>query len=137
MTQSPILTGCDVLPPLELDASRQSKPKSQNGTNRRDTTDISARTGNRFIELNSFVDLTLRKVGGTAAKVWMILWRDTKPNGLAMTSQADLAKRAGVSVRSVYTALKVLESIGLLTPVRKGRIGTGASVYRVSPLAKP
>lgn len=136
MTSSSILAGCDVLPPLEQDASPQTKPDSRGEITRRDTTRISARTVNRFTELNSFVDVTLRKLGGTAAKIWMILWRDTKPNGLAVTSQTDLAKRAGVSVRTVYTALKVLESIGLLTPVRKGRIGTGASVYRVSPLAK-
>jgi DNA-binding MarR family transcriptional regulator len=136
MTQSPILTGCEVLAPLEQDASHLTKPDSRGGISRRDTTRTSARTRNRFIELNSFVDVTLRKLGGAVPKIWIILWRDTKPNGLAVTSQTDLAKRAGVSVRTVYSALKSLESMGLLIPVRKGRIGTGASAYRVSPLEK-
>ena len=128
MKEPPVLTGCDVLPPPTSEKCDGPASQRRAGT--------SPLTTNRFFELNSFVDVTLRDLGGTEAKVWMILWRDTKSNGKVATSQTDLAKRAGVSVRSIYTALKTLESKRLLTQIRKGRIGTGASVYRVLPLAK-
>jgi hypothetical protein len=76
----------------------------------------------------------MHKLGGTAVKVWLIIFRDTKPNGLAKVSDADMARRAGVSVRTVWSARQQLQSKGLLQVVRKGRLGAGASVYRVRPL---
>ncbi len=42
--------------------------------------------GGRFGVLNGFVDMTLRCIGPTAAVVWLVLFRDTKPDGLARTS---------------------------------------------------
>jgi len=68
--------------------------------------------------------------------VWPVLFRDTKPDGLARTSQADLARRIGRSVRTVYTALRQLETLGLLMVIRRGRVSVGATVYRVRPLAR-
>jgi hypothetical protein len=92
------------------------------------------RSAGRFEALNSFVDLTLRGLDPTAAVVWLILYRDTKPNGLACTSQSDLSRRAGLSASSVYRALRRLEKLGLVIVVRKGRLNVGASVYRVQPV---
>jgi hypothetical protein len=71
------------------------------------------------------------RVARAELAVWMVLWRDTKPNGLAQTGQADIARRAGVSDRAVRDALRGLALKGLLRVVRRGRIGRGASVYRV------
>ena len=118
-------------PPLEAGpppAGRRAagpKPKRKPG-----------RDGGRFGVLNRFVDVTLRGIGPTAAAVWLVLFRDTKPDGLARTSQADLARRVGRSVRTVYAALRKLESTGLLIVVRRGRLNTGATVYRVRPLVR-
>jgi hypothetical protein len=64
--------------------------------------------------------------------VWLILFRDTKPNGRANTSQGDLARRAGVCPRTVRTALRTLIATGLLRVVRRGNVNQGASVYAVS-----
>jgi len=61
----------------------------------------------------------------------LILYRDTKPDGLATTSQDDIARRAGVSVRTVYTALRRLEHLGLLQVVYQGGLNRGVSVYRL------
>src|SRR5262245_1848166 len=54
--------------------------------------------------------------------VWLILWRDTKPSGLAKTSQMSMARRAGVSDRSIRAALRGLEHKGLITVVRRGSL---------------
>jgi predicted DNA-binding transcriptional regulator len=90
-----------------------------------------ADSGSRFGMLNRFVDLTLRRIDATAAVVWLVLFRDTKPDGLVRTGQADLARRIGLSDRTVRTALRQLERLGLLVVVKRGRLGIGATVYRV------
>ena len=85
------------------------------------------RSGGRFAEINGFVDCTLAKLTPSAVAVWLILWRDTKPNGLARTGQADLARRAGVTERAVRKALVELIAAKLLKVVRRGRVGSDAS----------
>ncbi|MFQ5807588.1 MAG: helix-turn-helix domain-containing protein [Phycisphaerae bacterium] len=124
-----ILEGADVLPALEpagglprRTAKPSKRPKGKCGAG-------------RFGVLNAFVDVTLRELDRTAAAVWLVLFRDTKPNGLACTSQTDIARRAGVSVRTVYRALRRLVRLGLLVVVRKGRLNVGASVYRLRATA--
>jgi hypothetical protein len=66
---------------------------------------------------------------------WLILWRDSKPDGLATTSQASIARRAGVTDRAVRGAVKRLLALGLLTVLRRGSLRRGPSAYRVHPLA--
>jgi hypothetical protein len=121
MTTKPaILEGCSVLPAMEpIPPKRTRKGKAQSG---------------RFATLNAFVDVSMRGLGGSAVMVWLILFRDTKPDGLARTSHADLARRAGVTVRTITTLRGELEQAGLIEVVRRGRLGKGASVYRVFPL---
>lgn len=88
--------------------------------------------GERFTKLNSFVDATLAELSGAEAKVWLILFRDTKAKtGTARTGQADIARRAGLSVRSVKNAVKSLRDKGLLKVRRRGRVNAGPSVYVV------
>lgn len=85
----------------------------------------------RFEEINGFADASMAALTRSAIAVWLALWRDTKRNGLARTGQQSLADRAGCSGRAVRTAVKELEAAGLLQVVRKGRLGSGPSVYRV------
>jgi hypothetical protein len=85
----------------------------------------------RFALLNAFVDVTLADLTGAEAKVWLILYRDTKANGVARTGQADLARRAGLSVRAVKLALKSLEQRKLVQVIRRGRLNAGPSTYAV------
>lgn len=88
-------------------------------------------SSSRFSEINGFIDYTLANLTPVAAKVWLILWRDTKPNGVARTGQADLARRSGVTERAVRKGLAELAEAGLLKVLRKGRVGAGVSTYRV------
>jgi hypothetical protein len=87
----------------------------------------------RFLCINAFIDATMGGLTPAERSVWFILWRDTKPSGLAETSQASLARRAGVSDRSIRTALRRLERMGLITIIRRGSLRRGASIYRVHP----
>jgi hypothetical protein len=92
---------------------------------------------NRFRVLNDFVDGSMRDVGDAAAKAWFVLYRDTKPDGLARTGQSDMATRMGCSVSTVKRAVRALRARGLVTLVRKGAPGVGPNVYRVQGTPAP
>lgn len=85
----------------------------------------------RFAVLNGFVDAGMGALPRAAALAWICLWRDTKPDGLARTAVADLARRVGVDRSTVLRALPLLVERGLLEVVRRGGLGRGVSVYRV------
>lgn len=119
------IPGCGVLPPLKARAKRPAKgsqaPPARSGAGRWQT-------------LNAFVDATLKVLTGAQAKVWFILFRDTKKDGLVRASDAELARRAGTSPRSVFRARRRLIALGLLEVVRTGGLFKGPSVYRVRAL---
>jgi hypothetical protein len=104
--------------------------KTKGKTSRRKTDD-------RFAVLNAFVDFTMQELSRAEALVWLALFRDTKPEGTAKTSQADLARRAGVNVGTVKRAIAGLRRRGLLTVVFRGSLRRGPSAYRVHPLTNP
>ena len=71
---------------------------------------------------------------GAETKVWLILFRDVKAaTGTARTGQQDIARRAGLSRRGVQVALSKLQAKGRLRVVRRGRLNTGPTAYRVHP----
>lgn len=88
----------------------------------------------RFAALNAFVDMGLADLTGAETKVWLILFRDTKGTGTARTGQADIARRAGLSVRSVKLALRSLTAKGMVRLVHRGRLNVGPSVHTVHPV---
>ena len=133
-TQPPILEACDVLPLMHQGdtngTSHQPKPdaaKAKGKTAHR-------RTGDRFAVVNTFADFTMAGLTRAEIAVWLLLWRDTKPDGLARTSQVDLARRAGVNVRTVKRATVGLHRRGLLVLVHRGSLRQGPSTYRLRPL---
>jgi hypothetical protein len=92
--------------------------------------------GDRFRTLNAFVDAALRDLTRAELAVWLVIFRDVRADvGTATVSQRSIAGRAGLSVRAVQTAVGSLAGRGLLTVARRGRLGSGASVYRVSGVA--
>ena len=129
MSKPPILPGCDVLPPMHAPSlpneERQSKTKEK--TDQRKTAD-------RFAVLNNFVDITLARLAPSESIVWLVLYRDTKPDGTAQTGQADIARRTGLSVRTVGRAITQLVAKGLLQVTYRGRTGRGASKYIIHPI---
>lgn len=85
----------------------------------------------RWGHLNGFVDVTLRDLKPAEVRVWLVLFRDTKPDGTARTGQTDIAERAGLSVRMVKKALKTLVERDIVKVLRRGRLNLGTSVYKV------
>lgn len=127
----PILPGCDVLPPMETGNERTggTSGKAKGLGNRRKAAD-------RFATLNAFADYSLATLDRAEIAVWLLLWRDTKPDGLARTSQADLARRAGISERTARRAVESLRRSGLLTVAYRGGLRRGVSTYRIRPLTR-
>ena len=113
-------------PPMPRPAQRD-KPKGKPIDRRR--------TGDRFNTINTFLDASMAGLRPCERAVWLLLWRDTKRDGLARTSQADLARRAGASIRAVHVAVRELSLRGLLIVVHRGGLSAGPSSYRVVAMA--
>ena len=86
---------------------------------------------NRWATLNYFADVTARTVRPLAALVWFHLFRHAKPDGMVCITQAELSRRIGRTERSIYSALRQLEKVGLLLVVRRGTEKVGPSIYRM------
>jgi hypothetical protein len=130
-TKPPILEGCAVLPPMHQGNGSPRRhqgdsSKAKGKTNHRNTAD-------RFAVLNGFVDFTMQELSRAETLVWLVLYRDTK-DGTARTAQTDIARRAGVNVRTVKRAIADLHRRGLLVLVRRGSLRRGPSTYRIRPL---
>ena len=118
----------DTKPPRRQDikndkGSKTSKPKKK--------------TGSRFSMLNCFIDFTMGGLKPAERAVWLVLFRDTKQNGIAKTSEKDIGRRAGITDRMVRYALQTLEKRGLVKIVHRGRLNHGPSSYRVFGVDKP
>jgi CRP-like cAMP-binding protein len=89
----------------------------------------------RFATLNTFLDfgISAAKLKPAEALVWFMLYRDVKADGTARTGQCDIARRAGLDVRTVRRAIAALQAKGFVAVVRRGRLNAGPSVYRVHP----
>lgn len=130
---APILPGASVLPPMN--GRRPPAPPKQpyaDGDGR-----TPRKQHGRFGVLNALSDYGARLVDTTAQACWWIVFRETKPDGLARVSHSRIAECIGLSVRTVKRAMKRLERAGLLTVVRRGGLRDGASTYRVRGTPEP
>jgi hypothetical protein len=135
MNEPRILPGCTVLPPMKPATNGRHGPTigepadSKSG----DKNKAKKKTGDRFAVLNAFIDFTAGELDRGELTTWLILFRDTR-DGVAKTSQGDIARRAGMSARGVRKAIGKLIGKGLVKIVVQGRIGKGPSTYRIRPL---
>lgn len=134
------LRGCEVLPPLiRDDVEPQRSTVSNNQGDRVERTKPKGPSqqckaaADRFAVLNNFIDFTLRDLRRNEAAVWLVLYRDSR-DGIARTAQSDIARRSGVSDRTVRRILLKLAQLGLLKMTNRGGINRGPSSYRVFPL---
>lgn len=93
---------------------------------------VRRRSKERFAILNGFVDHGLANLKRSEIAVWLIVFRDSKPNGLARTSLSDLARRGGISRRQASRALQELIGRGVVHVIKKGVVGK-ATVYSLYP----
>ncbi len=132
MTPSRVLPPGAVLPPLVTgDAPKGAPTRPAGRKGGRTQARRRQRLAARFATFNGFVDGVMGTLPRAAALVWVCLWRDTKPNGLARTAVDDLARRIGGDRRTVLRALRLLADRRLLEVVRRGGLGRGVSAYRV------
>ena len=73
-----------------------------------------------FETFNGFVDLGLRQLSRSEIAAYLILLRDTKPDGTALTSYADIATRGGMTRRAAIAAVRSLLKRGVVEIVRRG-----------------
>ena len=86
----------------------------------------------RFQVLNDFVDHGLADLSRSEIAVYMILFRDTRPTGLARTSLTELSRRGGMSERQATRALGMLIKRGAVHVIRRGIRGK-ATLYSLYP----
>jgi hypothetical protein len=130
-SEPPVLKVGEEPPPMHR--MNGSTPTRHQGNGKAKGKPVRRSTGNRFALLNAFVDFTLTGLTRNEIAVWLLLYRDTKPDGTARTSQVDVARRAGTSERTIRRAIRRLENIGLLKVVHRGGFRRGLSRYRVRP----
>jgi DNA-binding MarR family transcriptional regulator len=87
----------------------------------------------RFQVLNEFVDVGLSQLSRSEIAVYLILFRDTKPTGLARTSRSELARRGGMTQRQASRALTKLIGRGAVHVIRKA-LGQRSGIYSLYPL---
>lgn len=126
------LTGCGVLPALQPRASRSPEV---NEPKQKDSKGDRLALG-RFGVLNRFVDMGARLVDTTAQAVWLVIYREVKPDGLATVSHQRIADCVGVSRKTVARAIDRLKTVGLLIVVRHGGWQKGPNTYRVRSIPK-
>lgn len=128
----PTLAGASCLPPMRkatLKATEQPPtPQTEQAKKQ-----AKRKTADRFGVLNAFVDCSLAELSRSEIVVWLVLYRDTK-GGTVQTSQTNIARRSGMSVRSVGKATAKLIDAGLLQLIFQGGLNRGPSRYRVNPL---
>jgi hypothetical protein len=134
MSEPRILPGCSTLPRMKPATNGNAGSTNGNAMNGKGDGKPKQKTDDRFAVLNAFIDFSMGDLDRAEMAVWFALYRDTKPDGLARTSQADLARRAGTSTRTVVRAIQSLERRGLLKIAYRGGLRQGVSSYRIRPL---
>ncbi len=133
MNDPPIIpAGMVGLPPMESNHPRS--PRTTSASSKAKGKPNRRRTANRFAVLNAFLDMTAGALTRAELLTWLILYRDTKPDGTTRTAQADIARRANTDARTIRRALVRLGAHGLVRIVWQGGFRKGASVYAVAPL---
>jgi hypothetical protein len=87
----------------------------------------------RFEILNAFVDEGMVSLNRAELATWLVLYRDTKGDGTARASLADIARRAGIDRQTASRAVGALARRRMLQVIRRGGLNRGPSTYRVFP----
>jgi len=133
----PIPVGQEPPPLRRPDDGRDRPPARHQGHNGKAKGKPAHRkTGDRFAVVNAFLDFSAGELSRAEALTWLLLWRDTKPDGTAKTSIADLARRIGANPSTVKRAVAALVKADFLTVIYRGSLRRGPSAYRVRPLPR-
>lgn len=115
-----------ILEPMNNRRPKATTPKA---------TEPKANQKDRFLVLNTWIDVSIRDLSRAEIVTWLVLYRDER-EGISKTSYTDIARRGGLSSRSVATAVSSLRKKRLIKLIRKGGLRQGPSVYKVKSLMK-
>ncbi len=135
ISQPQRLEGAAVLPPLDS-APRLARRTVASTEAARTSPEAKRKAAGRFGMLNCFVDSSARMVSTTAQACWLVLFRETKQDGLATVSHQQIAECIGMDRKTATRALQRLEATGLLTVVRRGGLRRGPGTYRIHATPK-
>lgn len=110
------------------------RPANKEPTSKR-TPQKQRKDAGRWNDLNQFIDITLRGLNRRQLAVWLILFRDAR-QGIATTSQTDIARRSGLQRPTVSSTIGELEALGLIQTLHQGGLNRGMSKYRVLAIGK-
>ena len=85
----------------------------------------------RWATLNAFVDGTMSQCTAAEVRVWLVLYREVKPGGLARIGMGQISRVAGIERRSVVRALEVLKRRKFVEVVTRGTINGMPNAYRL------
>ena len=126
------IAGSGGLPPVEpLQLQQACKPTEGTSCNRE--IKRSHTTRNRFRTLNHFVDKIMRDLKSSEVLVWFVLYRDCR-DGIAKTSQRDIAARTGLRQATVSKAIGRLVDDKLIERKYQGGFQKGSSIFKVHDL---
>ncbi len=93
-------------------------------------------TADRFKVLNAFVDFSVADLRRSELLVWLMLYRETKPDGIATAPQRMIAERCGLNRKTVERSIASLSKRGLLRVVYAGGYRRGTACYKVLPMSR-
>lgn len=99
----------------------ETQPRDVAGTGKND----------RWATFNTFVDAVLAQTSEAEVRVWLVLYRDVKPGGLARVGMTDIARRAGLTRRGVVKAINGLKRRRLIEVTARGSINGTPNAYRL------
>ena len=85
----------------------------------------------RWATLNAFVDGAMSQCTAAEVRVWLVLYREVKPGGLARIGMGQISRVAGIERRSVVRALEVLKRRKFVEVVTRGTINGMPNAYRL------
>lgn len=89
----------------------------------------------RWTMLNAFIDHRQRQLTSSSVRVWLVLFRESKPDGLARVTIAQIAVSAGICTRSVDNGLRELRDKRFVVLVSRGNRNKGPNIYRLRPIS--
>lgn len=119
------LAGCEVIRPTGTAPPARPRAKTKN----------QPAVVEKLLALNRFLDSTARTLHPSAALVWLQLLRDER-GGMARTAVSDLARRCGLSPRTVKRRLAQLKECGLVEVAQRGSRDAGPSAYELRAVRK-
>lgn len=113
-------------------AAAGTKPRGASTEHDRASSQVAHRQGDRWVTLNSFVDVIAPRLTLPERAVWLVMFRYTR-GGICETSERLIASQANIDKATAGRALRQLVRLGLVWPVLKSTSKGTASRYGVHP----